>query len=449
MSTQSFGGFLSNLGGWLGDNASGLASIGSIAGAFDNASDIRDLGYATQQHLENLGNQMNTGSQFQGYGVTSGLGSTTVNPNGSVNMNLGMGQQAISDANRQKGQLLMGQAGESFQRANNLAGAALGNNGVVAQGQANMGTAGNMAQNNASNPLFNQAQAGMAGGLNGVQGQQNNAYNASQNFTQQALQGTGDRQAAIFNDIMAMQNPALDRQQAQQQAREYAMGRGGIAGSAYGGTAEDAAMARARADAMNQAAFQSREMANAEQAQQAAMAGQFGQLGQGYSQLGGELGSMLGQLGQNQAELGQNAANILGQIGAQQGQLGIQKDQTAQNAAQIMAQIGQAQGDLGNTRFQNQYLPYQMQMNLHQLAQNDAGMAQTGQLTGQDYLGQLLLGGTNANINAQKVSSELMGNLYDSMLDNLGGNSDPEGNSSSGLGGMFGSLDELAGILGF
>lgn len=437
--SQTFGGFLSGLGGWLGDNASGLASIGSIAGALDNASDIRDLGYGTQQHLENLGNQMNTGSQFQGYGVTSGLGSTTVNGNGSVNMKLGMGQQAISDANRQKGQLLMGQGGESLQRAGNFAGAALGNNGVVAQGQANMAQAGNLAGQYGTNPLFNQAQAGMAGGLNGVQGQQNSAYNASQNFTNQSLQGTGERQAAIFDSLMAMQNPELDRQQAQQQAREYAMGRGGVAGSAYGGTAEDAAMARARADAMNQAAFQSREMANAEQMQQANMAAQYGQLGQGYSQLGGELGSMLGNLGLSQAELGQNAANILGQIGAQQGQLGIQKDQTAQNAAQILAQIGQAQGDLGNTRFQNQYMPYEMQMKLHQLSQNDAGMAQTGQLTGQDYLGQLLLGGTNANINAQKVSSELMGNLYDSILDNLGGTSE-DGKSSTGLGGFLGGL---------
>jgi hypothetical protein len=288
----------------------------------------------------------------------------------------------------------------------------------------------------------------MAGGLNGVQGQQDMAYNASQNFTNQAMQGTGERQAAIFDSLMAMQNPELDRQQAQQQAREYAMGRGGVMGSAYGGTAEDAAMAKARAQSMNQAAFQSREMANAEQAQQANMANQYGQLGQGYSQLGGELGSMLGSLGQSQAELGQNAANILGQIGAQQGQLGIQKDQTAQNASQILAQIGQAQGDLGNTRFQNQYMPYEMQMKLHQLAQNDAGMSQQGQLTGQDYLGQMLIGGTNANINAQKVSSELMGNLYDSMLDNLGGTSE-DGKSTSGLGGLFGSLGDLGNLFGF
>ena len=52
---------------------------------------------------------------------------------------------------------------------------------------------------------------------------------------------------------MAIQNPELDRQQAAQQARKYAMGQGGIGGSAYGGTAEDAAMAKARAQASNQA----------------------------------------------------------------------------------------------------------------------------------------------------------------------------------------------------
>ena len=38
---QSFGGMLSSFGDWLGNNASGLASVGSIYGALDNASDIR------------------------------------------------------------------------------------------------------------------------------------------------------------------------------------------------------------------------------------------------------------------------------------------------------------------------------------------------------------------------------------------------------------------------
>ena len=58
----------------------------------------------------------------------------------------------------------------------------------------------------------------------------------------------------------------------------------------------------------------------------------------------------------------------------------------------------------------------------------------------------MLLGGTNANVNAQKVSSELMGNLYDSILDNLGGASNADG-STSGIGGMLGSLGGLFGSL--
>ena len=85
-----------------------------------------------------------------------------------------------------------------------------------------------------------------------------------------------------------------------------------------------------------------------------------------------------------------------------------------------------------------------MQMELLNQGMNNAGMAQTGQLTGQDYLAQLLLGGTNANINAQKVSSELQGNLYDSILDNLGGQSN-DGRSSSGLSSIGGLFDGLFG----
>jgi hypothetical protein len=50
------------------------------------------------------------------------------------------------------------------------------------------------------------------------------------------------------------------------------------------------------------------------------------------------------------------------------------------------------------------------------------------------------LGGVNANINAQKVSSELMGNLYNSVLSNLGGTSGSDGSGLSGIGGLLSSI---------
>lgn len=323
--------------GWS-DWVKPLAAVGSVYGAIDNAGEIRDLGNNLQKNLEDFGHQLNTGSQFQGYGVTSSLGNTQVNPDGGINLGVGTDQTMM--------------------------------------GAGNQNTAG-------SQQAFQQAMGG------------NYMDSAAQQATQRSLADPSNRQQEIFDQLMAIQNPALNRQQAQQQAREYAMGRGGVRGSAFGGTAEDAAMARARVDGANQAAVNAMQQADAERGMFSQMAAQYGQ-----------------NANQNR--------NVMGQIGANMGQLGLGQNKAA-------------------------YLPMQMQMELLNQSQGTGGMAQTGQLTGQDYLAQMLLGGTNANVNAQKVSSELMGNLYDSILDNLGGSSGADGTGSSGL---FSVIEDVADLLG-
>lgn len=108
---------------------------------------------------------------------------------------------------------------------------------------------------------------------------------AGANMMANAMQDPYARQQQIYNEMMAMQNPMLDQAQAQQQAREYAMGRGGIRGSAFGGTAEDAAMARARTQASQQASINAIEMGMAEQAQQAKIAEAFGRVGMDYEKI--------------------------------------------------------------------------------------------------------------------------------------------------------------------
>jgi hypothetical protein len=212
--------------------------------------------------------------------------------------------------------------------------------------------------------------------------------------TQQAmdmsLADPSQRQGEIFSQLMAMQNPMLDAQQAQQQAREHAMGRGGVMGSQFGGTAEDAAMAKARAQAANEASLGAMKQADAER-------------------------------------------TMFGQMGAAYGQLGNQAMATGGDLSAKLAQMGMDQQKMA-------YLPMQMQMELMGLGQANSSMQQTGQLTGQDYLAQLGLGGVNANINAQKVSSELMGNLYNSVLSNLGGTSGSDGSGLSGIGGLLSSI---------
>ena len=356
--SQTFGGMLSGFGNWLSDNASGLASVGSIAGALDNASDIRDLGYATQQHLENMGQDLNTGSQFQGYGVTSGLGNSTVGTDGSINLGVGPNQQ-------------------------------LQNQG-----------SGDAVSGAANNALWQNRQHGCpawarSGGLTTLP-MLKNAMNKS-------LADPSQRQNEIFDQLMAMQNPELDRAAGRNSRLLNTLG--AEAGSwvvQYGGTAEDAAMAKARAEATNTAALNAMQQADSERQM-------FGQMGAAYGGLGNQAMQAASQYG-----------GMLGNIGAQMGQLGLDQQKAS-------------------------YLPMQMQMELLNQAQNTGGMAQQGQLQGQDYLAQLLLGGTNANINAQKVSSELMGNLYDSILDNLGGQSNADGSSSGlgGIGGMFDSIGKL------
>ena len=122
-------------------------------------------------------------------------------------------------------------------------------------------------------------------------------------------------------------------------------------------------------------------------------------------------------------------------------------------------QIGQGMGQLGDQRTQLgmemeklKYLPMDMQQKILQTMNNSLDQAQTGQLTGQGYLSQMLLGGMGNNTNLQKISSELRGNVYNAVLNNLGGATGSDGSSTSGysglLSGIAGGLSTLGGWLG-
>ena len=161
-------------------------------------------------------------------------------------------------------------------------------------------------------------------------------YGGAQAALGQAMQTPAAREQAIFERAMAMQNPALDRAQAAQQAREFAMGRGGLRGAQFGGTAEDAAMARARAEASNAAAFQAMQQAQQEAQTQTQAANVAGQLGlQGYTTAFTPIQQQL-----NALQVAQQAANMAqtGQLtgtgyGAQLGLGGIQARINAEKAA--------------------------------------------------------------------------------------------------------------------
>ena len=54
-----------------------------------DADDLVTYGQQIGNDMNALGQQLASGSQFQGYGVTSALGNTSVGQDGSVNMGVG------------------------------------------------------------------------------------------------------------------------------------------------------------------------------------------------------------------------------------------------------------------------------------------------------------------------------------------------------------------------
>ena len=368
-----FGNAIQNFGGWLGSNAQGLGYAANTVGAglsidqaLSEASRISNLGTYLNDWSTEQGNLLDTNSQFKGYGITTGLGTTTagLDPNGTFNATFGAGP----DTN------LNGQG-----------------NAYRTQGGLNMGAGAGFLGN-------------AAGMVNGV-----NYMDASNQAITNSMADPRLRQQEIYDQMMDIQNPELNRQQAMQQAQEYQMGRGGIRGSQFGGTAEDAAMAKARFQASNEAVMGAMKQADAERTM-------FGQMGSNY-------GNLYNQQTGNMTQIGQG----MGQLGDSRTQLGMEMEKL-------------------------KYLPMDMQQKILQTMNNSLDRAQTGQLTGQGYLSQMLLGGMGNNTNLQKISSELRGNVYNAVLNNLGGATGSDGSQTSGftglLSGISGGLNTLGGWLG-
>ena len=311
-----------------------LQDAGATAGGFALANQISNRGEQYANQMGELAGQLQDDSKFTGYGVSTGLGQSTIDPSGGLS--LGVGQNRA------------------------LAGGAQG----YQQGMGQMTKA--------------------AGALRGLGGQAANAYGQ---FTAGAMQDPRAREQEIYNRAMAMQQPALDAQRAQTNAQEFAAGRGGVMGSQFGGSGEDAAMARAQAQAQNQASFQAMGQAQQEMMNQGAMANQFG-------------GQAMGAYGQQ-------------------------------------GQLGQGMGGLGLNAYGQSFMPMQNQLQALEVANQTGQMAQTGQLTGAGYAAQLGLGGIQTQVNADKAASELYGSLIGSMMGAASGDEESRGGLLSQIIGLF------------
>ena len=372
-----------------------VQGAGAAAAGLAYAGNISDRGREYANEMGTLAGTLAEDTAFKGYGVSTGL-------------------EAEGQTAGVRIDPVTGQAVTSF--------GGVGPNAAMAAGATNYGAA-NTAMTGAgaalgaasTNPYAGMAQGYMGGANAGLGMMQGNALSSSQQAMANAMGNTAGREQEIYNRAMALQQPGLDQQRAASNAAEYASGRGGVMGSQFGGTGEDAAMARAQAGAQNQAAFQAMSQAQQEMMNQGALASQFGQMGLGASGAQASQAAQLNQMGLGNAQLAQSAA-------AQQGQLAGQ------------------QGAMGLNAYAQSFLPMQQQMNAMQIAQNNAAMQQSGQFTGAGYGAQLGLGGIQTQVNADKAASELYGSIVGSMLNSA---SNQSANSDSGM------LATIMGSLGF
>lgn len=238
------------------------AGLGSAAMGYDMAKKLGQTGEDAATQMGQLAGQLAGDTAFKGYGVTTGLGTSTVGADGSTDY--GVGQDA------------------------NLQNAA------------------------------------------------NQSLAASQNFMNNAMQGTAEREGQIYDRMMAMQQPGLDAAKTAQQANEFAMGRGGVRGSQFGGTAEDAAMARAQMQAQNEASVSAMGQAQQEMMNQGQLSSMFGQqagsqYGQSYMPLQMQMQAMQGA--QGNAGMAQSGQFTGAGYGAQLGLGGMQSQINAEKAA--------------------------------------------------------------------------------------------------------------------
>ena len=101
------------------------------------------------------------------------------------------------------------------------------------------------------------------------QGFQNMMFGNAQGFYNQAAMPTAGREQEVYDRLRAMQTPEEERKRMALEERLFTQGRGGVATNQYGGTPEQLALAKAQAEAQNQAGLMAMQQAQQEQLQQA------------------------------------------------------------------------------------------------------------------------------------------------------------------------------------
>ena len=314
--TDLLGGLLRGTGDFLGGAGGKLLGTGL---GIDALNEMRGLGKEAQAEALRIGQQAQQDTAFKPFSISTGFGGVQAGPQGGYTTTLSPQQQAL------QGQL-----------------------------------------------------AGITGGLTGgfgmgapdVSGIQSQALGGVQGLLQQAQGGIAGREQSVYDRIRATQMPEEQRNQIALNERLAAQGRTGLRTAQFGGSPEQFAMEKARAEAMNQASLMS--------------------INQAEQQRASDLATATGMFG-----LGSQASFL--PSGLQQGQLG-----------NIQSALGL------------QYMPEQQLLASMTPAISLADIAGAGQRQGAGYFAESGAAGLEANLGAQQTRAEGLAGLYNSLLNAQG-----------------------------
>tara|TARA_Y100001938_G_scaffold149781_1_gene237916 strand:+ start:42 stop:1343 length:1302 start_codon:yes stop_codon:yes gene_type:complete len=417
-----------NLFSGLGDFLGGLpwgniAKTGLSYAAVENMMDrLGDAGKAAVEGSTALGTEVREGMKFKPFTVTTGTGTVTTTPEGGYSTALGAAgreqQQGIqniisgmlgggrpapyisapqrpSASNNFKGSLggiIPGGDNEFMPMASS---ADIGLNGrptVDNTGKFINNQTGEIRYGKPTQPMFtnatptsisDQAFGGVGGLLSAVTGDR------------------GTREQQIYDRIRATQTPEEERQRQLLNDQLLSQGRLGLSTAMFGGSPEQFAQEKARAEAMNQASLAAMGQAGQERAQDLATAtGLFGL---------GSQGSMLPY--QLQGMQGQNLAQMMGL----------------------------------------QYAPERQLLDSLTQGVNVAQLADLGRRSGQSLFADTGMAGLEGMLSTDMARANLIGNIYSSLLGGAGAGATQAG-GGSWLGDLIGSggswLGEQLGKIG-
>ena len=202
----------------------------------------------------------------------------------------------------------------------------------------------------------------------GLVGQQ--AGDLASQFLGQAGMPTSAREAQLYNQMRALQQPEEERQRLALEERLASQGRLGVQSNLYGGTPEQLAMAKAQTEAQNQAALMAMQQAQQQQLQQAGLGTQF--------------------------------SGLMGQLAGQG--MGLQ----------------QAQQQLGLSALGGSYLPEQQALGMLGAAAPYASIADVARRQGAQLYGETAMSGLDAMLAGQMGQANLVGGIIPGVVQGLG-----------------------------